>query len=642
MSHDAPLDPELLLEHGPFIRALARQLLNDHLRAEDAVQETWLTGLRRPPEDRHALRAWLARVVRNRAIQMRRADRRRDRREASVARSPDVPSPEEILEREALRRRIVEAVMTLEEPYRSTVLLRFFDELPPRLIAKRLSLPVETVKTRLWRATEMLRSRLHDDRPSSHRRAGLAALAGLDRPRDGMLAGWLTSFGTLILGTAMSIKMKLTSAGSLALVIALLIWTPWSGAPATPTEIDRSPVADLEPPSLAVGEESAAPVPTISREGEIVEPASAEPSADELSSEPETRIEGRFVDAMGSPVPGVEVTFRTERSPFDPLESASSDEAGRFSASVQVEEKEAYLPDAAVRARAPGYVSQTLHTRLAAGQTKDLGDIVLESAGFVSGRVLDPVDAGIAGARVFATRPIRSSGPMHVQMARARGPSGDLLSKGVTLGDGSYRLDTAPPGMLMIWAVAEGKLHSFSEPIELTAGEEIPGIDLVLHPVEDTAITGIVLDRSGSPAQRARIRYEGGGSGMMSTDREGRFRIRRDLSLPIDIQAKEKNGDWQSAVLEEVPAGSKDITLVLDQEIPKLRLEVMDTAGNAVEQFLAFARDPSRPRLFRALPSRRSRRRAFGTALVATGLGQRRGTARRHSLRYPSPRAGAS
>lgn len=48
----------------------------------------------------------------------------------------------------------------LAEPYRSTVALRFFESLPPRTIALRMSAPVETVRTRLKTAIERLRANL--------------------------------------------------------------------------------------------------------------------------------------------------------------------------------------------------------------------------------------------------------------------------------------------------------------------------------------------------------------------------------------------------------------------------------------------------------------------------------------------------
>ena len=70
------------------------------------------------------------------------------------------------------------AVLTLAEPYRATVLLRFFEGLPPRLIAARLGVPVATVHSRLQRALAQLRHQLDHD--FAGRPQWLAAFAPID------------------------------------------------------------------------------------------------------------------------------------------------------------------------------------------------------------------------------------------------------------------------------------------------------------------------------------------------------------------------------------------------------------------------------------------------------------------------------
>ena len=62
------LDPESLLEHRAFVRAVVRKLIPDEHGVEDIVQETCLKALRSPPSAPGALRAWLARVGRNLAV----------------------------------------------------------------------------------------------------------------------------------------------------------------------------------------------------------------------------------------------------------------------------------------------------------------------------------------------------------------------------------------------------------------------------------------------------------------------------------------------------------------------------------------------------------------------------------------------
>ena len=75
---------------------------------------------------------------------------RRKRERTSVPRVPE-RDPAEILEREDLRQRVVVALLALDEPYRTILLLRFYDDLPPREVARRVDAPVETVRTQTRR-----------------------------------------------------------------------------------------------------------------------------------------------------------------------------------------------------------------------------------------------------------------------------------------------------------------------------------------------------------------------------------------------------------------------------------------------------------------------------------------------------------
>ncbi len=155
-------NPEALLIHARFLRALTRALVVDDARAEDLVQETWLAAVRRPPVEGD-LRAWLARVLRNAATTQRRRDSRRADRERRSARRESLPSAADIVEKEDLARRVADAVFRLEEPYRRAILHRFYEDLPPREIARLEGIPVETVRTRLKRGLERLRRTLDRD-----------------------------------------------------------------------------------------------------------------------------------------------------------------------------------------------------------------------------------------------------------------------------------------------------------------------------------------------------------------------------------------------------------------------------------------------------------------------------------------------
>ncbi|MCK6446416.1 MAG: sigma-70 family RNA polymerase sigma factor [Planctomycetes bacterium] len=165
------------VHHERFLRALARKLVHDQDLADDVVQDTWLAALQHPPRARETVRAWLARVTYNRAIQSFRARERRERREMHTARSETLPSPTDDLEREQARRLVVEALARIDEPYRTVILLRYYEGLEPREIASLLACPVETVRTRLKRGLERLRQTL--DRRANGDRVWAGALMSL-------------------------------------------------------------------------------------------------------------------------------------------------------------------------------------------------------------------------------------------------------------------------------------------------------------------------------------------------------------------------------------------------------------------------------------------------------------------------------
>ncbi len=159
------IDLEILLQHGEFLTHLARGLVDDESAADDLEQDVWLALLARrtdsaPGERVRSWRAWMTRVAQNLASNRRRSESRRSKREADANPPAPLLTPDEISKREELRRRVVTALFTLEEPYLSTVLYRYYEELPPSEIARQLDVSVETVKTRLRRGIATLRAEL--------------------------------------------------------------------------------------------------------------------------------------------------------------------------------------------------------------------------------------------------------------------------------------------------------------------------------------------------------------------------------------------------------------------------------------------------------------------------------------------------
>jgi RNA polymerase sigma-70 factor (ECF subfamily) len=177
MSEEAPVSFEELYAQRRWVQALALRLVRDPGAADDVAQQTWLAAIEDPPRPGN-VRGWLAAVVRSKAWKLRRSRERRARHEQVAMPAPRERPPEEVVASAEVQRRLVNAVMELEEPYRSTVLLRFFESVPPAEIARRTGVPHDTVKTRLRRANEMLRARLDREHGGERRAWAVALLAG--------------------------------------------------------------------------------------------------------------------------------------------------------------------------------------------------------------------------------------------------------------------------------------------------------------------------------------------------------------------------------------------------------------------------------------------------------------------------------
>ena len=170
MSQGPLLSAEELIVHEASLRALVRRLVLDDHEVDDVVQRTWVAALERPPAESGALAAWLRQVAVNFARMGERERGRRQTRERRAALPEGLSATDDIVDRLQRQRQVVDTVLALADPYRSVVLLRFFEDLPPRRIARRLDVPLETVKSQLKRALQMMRKSF-DARHGDDRRA---------------------------------------------------------------------------------------------------------------------------------------------------------------------------------------------------------------------------------------------------------------------------------------------------------------------------------------------------------------------------------------------------------------------------------------------------------------------------------------
>ncbi len=271
---------ESLLAHEDWVRGLALAIAGDVHAADDLAQDAWLAAAAGPHSAIASPRAWLARVMRNVASHRRREREMARRRERTT--EPTSPSVADVVAREETRRTVVAAVLDLEPHYREAVLLRFYEDLPPREIAARLGVPVETVRTRLKRASTALRTAL--------------GRRGIDRPA-------LRAIGPVATGGMwMSAQSKIVLAAACLLVSALLVWrlsigdavpeAPETVTPRASTEAHEPVVVDTKPVAADV------------------QPDSRESPAAVIEPPPVPRdraVWGHVRDARGRPIAGARV-----------------------------------------------------------------------------------------------------------------------------------------------------------------------------------------------------------------------------------------------------------------------------------------------------------------------------------------------
>ena len=155
----------LVERHQGRAYRLALRVLRDEEAARDAVQEAFLkvyTAIRKF-EGRSSFYTWLHRLVLNQCLDMKRRDRSDRHVDWEEDRSPelaDAPAPAaargksafapaDAVLRKELRQRVAQAIETLPDGPRETLLLREVEGLSYAEIAKALGIPKGTVMSRL-------------------------------------------------------------------------------------------------------------------------------------------------------------------------------------------------------------------------------------------------------------------------------------------------------------------------------------------------------------------------------------------------------------------------------------------------------------------------------------------------------------
>jgi RNA polymerase sigma factor (sigma-70 family) len=513
-----PADIATLLAEAPWLERLARSLTGDPAEADDLVQDTYAAALRSPPDTDRPIRPWLRRVAIN-LVRMRHRVRVRRAATESVVKTQAEPvrNAEQLLERARLERRLAELVLELDEPFRTTVLLRYREGLSAEQIGSQQGVPAGTVRSRLKTGLDRLRRELADNE-RRQLRALFAPLAMAARPTPAGTVGGI-------------VMAKLTSKVAVVVVLLLLFvagtWLLWPRrAPRVTHDLATASIAHeatralIARPAMFVQAGVAASrlrgrvtsdgapfrgavVQLVHAETEIVlaEVRSGGDGTFDFGDRPADRyivtasapartavpvrvdlrmpsvgdvelrltgcshVRGVVIDGSGSPIDHARIG-RVD----SPGVVAQTDATGGYDLCT-------HYGSVAIRYSASGYHSVDVDLDVAANTRHD---VVLIPEAIVEGRVVDESGAAVAGAWVVVDPN---------QMGRLER---DARAVGFSAADGSFRITAVAPGRNLIAAFAPGLRSLHKQELVTGAGQVMSGV--VVRVGRTATIAGVVVE----------------------------------------------------------------------------------------------------------------------------------------------------
>lgn len=153
----------IVREHQSLVFSVAYHFLRNTALAEDIAQEIFFDLYRSWPtiESPSHLLAWLRRSTINRCIDQSRSRVYQNEIPLDTFAEPGCTDrAADPIASDVLRRQVA----ALSESHRAVVILRYGEDLEPQEIARLLNLPLNTVKSRLHRALQTLRTKLERKR----------------------------------------------------------------------------------------------------------------------------------------------------------------------------------------------------------------------------------------------------------------------------------------------------------------------------------------------------------------------------------------------------------------------------------------------------------------------------------------------
>ncbi|MCC6408348.1 MAG: sigma-70 family RNA polymerase sigma factor [Planctomycetes bacterium] len=560
-----PVDTALeeLVARAAWIRKLARALVRDPDAADELVQEAWVAALERPPEPGMPIRRWLAAVMRNFARDRWRESERRAATERAAARPER--SGDAALDQLDAHALLVEAVRALDEPYRTTVVLRFLEELSPAEVAARTGVPLRTVHTRTTRALAKLRERL--DRRAGDRATWLACLAPL-----------LQHPGTPYLG-ALLVNSKLFVAAAALAVVSATGWWLARGPEAALVErasdvrssSERPAALDASAPSLERAEvATTTPTPAPA-------PATLAAAAPLATA---TRVRGLVIGADDQPLAGVEVELQPDSETAvantdAPPPRAKTDTRGAFEFAEPPK-------SGRVRIATVGFTTVFEPRYVPGAPERELVVVAAPSLDF-SGTVVDEHGAPIARATVA----LQGALELRSRLSRVIDGSRALTWTATTDDHGRFALPETP-------SLPQGKLFASCAGYVMASLAEPQRSDSTLSftlAKGSFVLAGQVVFPDGKPCPGAWVSL---GEDDATTDADGRFRIEptdavREGHEELKLALRAVKQGWLPVRLvaaadsiDAPHAWPEPLVLTLEREALAIRGRVLDADGKLV------------------------------------------------------------
>ena len=400
---------EDLTEQARRVRALASGLVDDPTVADDLAQQALSLRVERAHAGRSDVTLpWLNGAVRNLAMRWRRNEGRRRTRERSAAQPEATPSTADAVAHAELLQQVVAAAVALNEPYRSTILMRYLQDMAPAQVAERLGVSEATIRVRCHRALQQLRLAMRKELGAGY----AIALWRFASHAPQVAPGTPTSTPTppssqpgseealrmtkQLLQQVQSISPALvwTAAGLVVAGTAAVLWSTNSES-SDPLQLVESARQVNVPDNAAVVRTRPTPSEDIRRE------TADEPVEPNAGTAARPVVHGAVLSADGHPIAGARVLVCDQKNDEGiygnqvRVQECFTDGGGNFAVPVR------HLVDAEgslVIIEAPGFAPW----RGPLAKAPDITVVTLELSASLQGTILDAsTGKPVAGARVF-------------------------------------------------------------------------------------------------------------------------------------------------------------------------------------------------------------------------------------------------